>query len=180
MQLDWNKIFGSGCDHEMLLEGRKENSSNWVYNCMVLRAIKGVFRLLGKVSRNSISKPLYWSAILSFSRHMLFILRWIPWRWGCLRGPAWSSTTCMISQVIFPHVEIVDTRDRSLPGVVAWTGEHSSRGWAKSDQFRDSNRNRPFPGNIFLKMFVSREDHHFISYSICNAAKKTKTKKTLC
>ena len=60
--------------------------------------------------------------------------------------------------------------------VVAWTGEHSSRGRVKSDQFRDSNRNRPFPGNIFLKMFVSRENPHFISYSICNAAKKPKIK----
>ena len=26
-------------------------------------------------------------------------------------------------------------------------------------------------------MFVSRENHHFISYSICNAAKKTKKQK---
>ena len=38
--------------------------------------------------------------------------------------------------------------------VVAWTGEHSSRGRAKSRQFRDSNRNRSFPGNICGGVYV--------------------------
>ena len=101
----------------------------------------------------------------------------------CLPGfiPIWETEFSRVRMFPDKHIpEFIHSPIRAgIFGVVAWTGEHSTRGRAKSGQFRDSNRNRSFPGNIFLKMFVSRENHHFISYSICNAAKKTKTKKTI-